>query len=324
MIDKVKIYVKAGDGGSGCTSYKGIKFTRSRRPDGGPGGKGADIIIKVDDNVLSLEGLKFKQHIRAENGKQGQANNKKGADARPYIIKVPQGTIIRDFENDLLLRDLVGPEEELVVAKGGVGGKGNTGTKPATAGQPGDQRRLSLELKLIADLALIGYPNAGKSTLLSKLTSAHPKIAAYPFTTVVPFLGVLEFPDFQEPQKLILIELPGLVEGATQGKGLGAGFLRHAERAKAIAYIIDMSAQEGRDPWEDFCNIEHELQSYSPGFSRKSKLVIANKMDLPKAEDNLIRFSAKYKNKVYPVSALNGSGLSALGPIMRHCLKNAD
>ena len=313
MIDRVKIYVKAGNGGGGCNSFKGKKFTRSRRSDGGNAGRGANVIIRVDSNIESLEHLRFKQHFRAENGKGGRANKKKGADARPCIIKVPAGTIIRDLKDNLLLRDLKESGEESVVAKGGEGGKGNTGTKIATDGLPGEERHLSLELRLVVDIGIIGYPNCGKSTFLTRISSAKPKIATYPFTTVSPFLAALEFSDFEEPHSLVLVEIPGLIKGSHQGKGLGAQFLRHAERAKVLIHLIDMAAhQKGRDPVEDYCNLNQELEFYSAKLAQKFQILVANKMDLPEAKSNFSNFSSKVKKKIYPVSALLGTGIEEL------------
>lgn len=312
MVDNVKIYVKAGDGGAGCDSFKGVKFTRSRRPDGGNGGRGADVKIRVDTNIQTLNSFKFNQHFRAENGKIGQANKKKGADARPCIIRSPLGTIVRDAKNNLLLRDLSGPGEELVVAKGGEAGKGNRRAKAATRGFPGEERQLLLELKLVADIGLIGYPNAGKSAFLAKITSARPKIASYPFTTTSPFLAVLAFSDFTEPANLTIVEIPGLIKGSSTGKGLGAQFLRHTERAKLLIHLIDMSSQEGKNAFEDYRDLNQELKAYSPQLSQKPQILVANKMDLPQAKANLDKFSAKVKKEIYPISAITGIGIEAL------------
>jgi len=317
MIDQVKIYVRSGGGGSGCDSFKGARFTRSRRPDGGNGGRGGDVIIKVDSNIRSLEKLKFNQHFRAENGKVGQSNKKKGADARPCVIKVPCGTIIRDLENDLLLRDLIEPEAELAVARGGQPGKGNTRNALATAGLPAEEKHLSLELKFVADVALVGYPNCGKSTLLSKISSARPKIAAYPFTTTSPYLATLQFSDFEQPDSLAIVEIPGLIKGSGQGKGLGAQFLRHAERAKVFIHLIDMAAQEARDPFEDFQALNHELKLYNQALLDKPQILVANKMELPEAKVNLKKFTAQLRQRVYPVSALEAEGHEELLDVLK-------
>lgn len=312
MIDSAKIYAKTGDGGRGCNSFKGVKFTRSRHPDGGEGGKGADIIIRVDRNIQDLEEFRAKQHFRGANGGCGQANKKKGTDARPYIIKVPPGTIIYDFKNNLFLRDLTTIDEEFVVAKGGEGGKGNARTRSATAGLPGEQRYLALELKLRVDIGIIGYPNAGKSSLLTKLSSAKPKVAAYPFTTTSPFLAALVFYDFVEPSNLTLVEIPGIIKGSNGGKGLGAKSLRHTERAKLLIHLIDISGQDQRDPVEDYQDLNQELESYNPALLQKPQILVANKMDLPQARQGLEDFTSKIQKKIYPISALNGTGVEEL------------
>lgn len=312
MIDSVKIYVKAGDGGPGCNSFTGKRFTRSWHPDGGDGGKGADVIIKVDRNAQNLAKFQFKHHFRAADGKQGRANKKKGAQGPPSIIKVPLGTIVRDIDNNLLLGDLTEENAELVVAKGGEGGRGNSKTAAATQGLPAEYKHLSLELKLVADIGLVGYPNAGKSTFLTKISSAQPKIANYPFTTLAPFLATLEFADFDDLPVLTIVELPGLIAGSAEGKGLGAQFLRHAERAKVLILLIDMAAEEERDPFTDFQVLNKELKTYNRGLREKPQVLVANKMDLPQAEINLRNFSAKTKQKVHPISALNGTGIKDL------------
>jgi GTP-binding protein len=301
MLDRVKIYVRAGDGGNGCNSYKGKKFTRSRHPDGGHGGRGGDIVIRVDRNIQTLEHLQFKPHIRAENGKPGLANKRKGADGRSYIIKVPQGTTVRDVKNKLLLRDLVESEEEFAVAKGGTGGQGNSRTKTATAGLHGEEKSILLEWKIVADIGIIGYPNVGKSTLLTKISSARPKIASYPFTTSSPILAALESADFTEPYTLIVVEIPALIRGAGEGKGLGTQFLRHAERSKILIHLIDMAASGERDPFADYLNVNRELRMYNLNLGNKTQILVANKMDLPEAKRNLQKFALKAKKKIYPV-----------------------
>ena len=312
MIDQAKIYVKAGDGGSGCKSFKGVKFTRSRRPDGGYGGQGADVLIRVDSNIRTLEHFQYKREFRAENAKQGSSNKKKGADARPCLIRVPPGTVVRDFKNDLLLRDLVQPNEQLLVAKGGAGGRGNSKEKSQTEGWPGEERHLSLELKLVADVGIIGYPNSGKSSLLAKITKAKPKIAAYPFTTTAPFLGALELPDFSEPDSLTIVELPALVKGSHDGKGLGAQFLRHSERVRVLIHLIDISGQEQESPLTRYQDLNRELATYQQNKGQKPQVLVANKIDLPGASANLDKFAEQVKVKVYPVSVLNDQGIPEL------------
>lgn len=312
MIDNAKIYVKAGDGGSGCNSFIGKKFTRSRHPDGGNGGKGADVIIRLNKNIQTLESFRFKHNFKAEDGKDGRANKKQGANGRPCIIEVPPGTIVCDINNNLILRDLAESEEELVVAKGGCGGRGNTRAKSTTPGLLGEERHLLLELKLVAEIALIGYPNAGKSAFLSKISSARVKVASYPFTTVTPAVGVLEFSDFAEPAVLTVVEIPALVKDSHQGKGLGIQFLRHAERVKVLVHLIDMAASCDRDPFQDYQNLNQELKLYNRGLSDKPQVLVANKMDLPNAETNLKKFTSKLNKKIYPISASNGKGIEEL------------
>jgi GTP-binding protein len=318
MIDRVKIYVKAGDGGKGCDSFKGKKFTRSRRPDGGNGGNGADVVMRGSSKKQSLEEYKYKQHIRAENGKNGGAGKKRGADGHCYIMDVPPGTIVRDLEDNLLLQDLQEPGAEFIVVRGGQGGRGNTRVKEATPGLPGEERHLLLELKLVTDIGIIGYPNVGKSALLARISSARPKIAAFPFTTTSPVLGTLKFSEFEEPSVLKVLEVPGLMKGADQGKGLGAQFLRHIERTGVLIHLIDMSAQEGRIPFDDYQSVNQELALYNQDLADKPQILVANKMDLPGAKSKLKDFSAKVKKDVYPISAATGEGIEELV----NCLSN--
>ncbi|MFH1246114.1 MAG: Obg family GTPase CgtA [Candidatus Omnitrophota bacterium] len=312
MFDNAQIYVKAGDGGKGCTSFKGKKFTRYRRSDGGPGGKGGNVFIKADINIHSLDSFRYKHLFHGENGGMGQDNHKKGKDALPLTIKVPLGTIVRDTKNHLLLGDLQQNNEEIIVAHGGSGGRGNTRNNPATAGGPGEERYLSLEWKLISDVGIVGCPNAGKSAFLAQVSSARPKIAAYPFTTTSPSLGRLEFADAQVSFSLTLAEMPGLIKDSHQGKGLGINFLRHIERIKALILIIDMSGQEGKSPLADYQELKNELQHYNREFLKKPWFIAANKMDIPEAEKNLKVFRSKVKKKVYPISALTGQGIDKL------------
>lgn len=320
MIDQVKIHIRAGNGGSGANSFKGKKFTRSRHPDGGSGGSGADVIIRVDKNMRSLKEFQFKQHFQAEHGKLGSANKKKGANGRPCIIKVPPGTVVREIKNNLLLRDLIAPDEELVVARGGGGGRGNTRGAEATAGFPGEEKELFLELKLVADVAIVGCPNSGKSTLLTEITEARPKIAGYPFTTVSPFLGVVEFPDFIEPSILTIVEIPALIKDSHRGKGLGNKFLRHTERARVLIHIIDMADQQD-GPLKNYQTLNQELKTFNQRLINKPQIAVANKMDLPQAESNIRNFSPKIKEKVYPVSALEGVGIKELLDGLRDCFR---
>lgn len=321
MTDTVQLYVKAGDGGKGCTSFIGKKFTRYRRSTGGSGGKGGDILLKADTHVYSLESFRFKQHFRGENGGMGQANHKKGKDAFPLILKVPLGTIVRDAKNDLLLGDLQKQNAEIIAAQGGVGGRGNTRKNPATAGCPGEERCLSLECKFISNVGIVGCPNAGKSALLSYVSSARPKIAAYPFTTTAPSLGMLKSADTTLPFSLILAEMPGIIQDSHKGKGFGISFLRHIERAGVLIILIDMA---GENPLSDYQLLKNELKHYSPELLRKSWFIAANKMDIPEAEKKLKAFRSKVRKKVYPVSALTGQGIAKLIGDLQLYFQNKD
>jgi len=308
FIDQAKIYVKAGKGGDGCRSFYRDKFTPYGIPDGGDGGKGGDVIIKADRNLYTLLDFKYRSSFSAESGKNGSSKNKTGKNGKDLIIYVPPGTLIKDAKTGCILRDLVKDGDSVVVARGGRGGRGNQYGKDAQAGSPGEERQLILDLKLIADVGLVGFPNVGKSTLISKISSATPLIADYPFTTKRPVLGVVNFADF----KFVVADIPGLISGSHQGKGLGDKFLRHIERTKLILHIIDMSGKEGRLPWEDYYNINKELESYSKELLEKPQILVANKMDLEGAEENLKIFRKKIKKKIYPISALNNQGLEVL------------
>ncbi|NQS99939.1 MAG: Obg family GTPase CgtA [Candidatus Omnitrophica bacterium] len=324
MIDCFKIYVKAGDGGAGCNSFKGKKFTKSWYADGGSGGKGADIIIRRNRNLQGLEKFRFKHNFVATNGKCGQGNKKHGANAGAQIIEVPPGVIVRDSKDDLLLRDLGESEEDLRVAYGGAGGRGNTKARPATAGSPGERRELLLELKLVADIGLVGSPNAGKSTFLTKISSARPKIASFPFTTTTPFRAVLKFSDFSEPSALTIVEIPGLIKGADQGRGLGAQFLRHLARPKILVHLIDMAGKSGQEAFGDYQDLNQELKNFDQELINKPQVLVANKMDQPLAKNNLKDFSARLKKQIYPISALSGDGIEELVAHLRSFFHNEE
>lgn len=308
FIDQTKIYVKGGDGGKGCKSFYRDKFSRYPIPNGGSGGKGSDIIIKPDRNIFTLLDFKYNRHFYGLHGAHGSSNNKKGRDATDIIIRVPLGTVVKDLKTDSVLRDAGKEQEEFVVAKGGKGGIGNKHRREATLGEPGEERELLLDLKLIADVGVVGFPNAGKSTLISNISNAHPKIAAYPFTTIFPVLGVVKSNDLD----FVIADIPGLIEGSSLGKGLGDKFLRHVERTKILIHLIDMSGFEGRDPLEDYKKINRELKNYSKDVSKKIQIIAANKMDLENAQANLERFKSSTKKKIYPISALKNLGLEEL------------
>lgn len=308
FIDNVKIYVRGGRGGRGCRSFYRDKYTRRGIPDGGEGGKGADIIVRADRNLHTLLDFSYNRHFYGSNGGHGSGKNKKGKDALPLVVKVPVGTTIKDIKSDCVLRDLDKDQTEVVVAYGGKGGFGNRYRQEATDGEPGEEKELFLDLKLIADVGVVGFPNAGKSTLVSSVSRAHPKIAAYPFTTKFPVLGVVSGGD----KAFVMADIPGLIKGSSEGRGLGDKFLRHIERNRVLVHLIDMSAFEGRDPIEDYKTINKELKNYSRDVYAKPQILAANKMDLEGAQENLARFRKAIKKKIYPVSALKKEGLEDL------------
>jgi len=308
FIDRAKILVKAGSGGDGCNSFYRDRQIRRGRPNGGDGGDGGNIIFEVDNNIKTLYDFRYNRHFSAQRGGHGSSNNKKGKRGQDLIIKVPPGTVIIDNDANLVLRDLTQPHQRVIVCKGGAKGKGNSRRREATKGELGQEKLLLLELKIIADIGLIGFPNAGKSTFISKISNAKSKIAAYPFTTKNPILGVVR----GDERQIILADMPGLIEGAHQGRGLGDRFLRHIERTKALIHFIDMAAIEGRDPVEDFNRLNNELKLYGKDLIKKAHFIAANKMDIEGAEDNLNKFKKAVKGKVYPISALTGEGTKAL------------
>ena len=315
FVDEVIVDVKAGNGGDGCTAFRREKYIPMGGPFGGNGGKGADIIFKVDLGLKTLLDLRYKKLIKGNKGANGLGSNKNGKNAENIIIKVPQGTTVTDMDTGLILADLTKENDEVVVAKGGRGGRGNTAFATATNpapnfsenGEPGEERKLKVELKLLADVGFVGMPSVGKSTLISKISRAKPKIAAYHFTTLSPNLGVVKTKD---NRVFVAADLPGLIEGASKGDGLGDQFLKHIERTRVIAHIIDMSAIEGRDPYEDYVKINKELEEFNPKILKKPQIIIANKMDMESAKENLKKFKEKVSDKVYEISAINGDGIS--------------
>lgn len=317
FVDVAKIHVKAGDGGHGCVSFRREKYVPFGGPDGGDGGRGGDVIFKVDSNMRTLLDFKYKKKYEAERGEDGGTNNKFGKDGEDLIIKVPSGTVIKDAETGRIMADLVEDGQEFVVCNGGRGGRGNSrfatptrqAPKFAEPGMPGEERWITLELKLLADVGLVGFPNVGKSTILSMVTGAKPKIANYHFTTLTPNLGVV---DMQGVKSFVLADIPGLIEGAHEGVGLGIDFLRHVERTKVLIHVIDASGIEGRDPIDDFYKINEELKSYSEKLSKKPQVVVANKCDIPGSEENVEKLKKeleKYDIKVFEVSAATNKGL---------------
>ncbi|MGC8941269.1 MAG: GTPase ObgE [Sulfurihydrogenibium sp.] len=325
FIDKAKIYVKAGDGGNGCVAFHREKFVPMGGPSGGDGGKGGDVIIVADSHLQTLMDFKYKRHYKAERGQHGQGGNKKGKDGEDLIIKVPVGTVIKDAETGEILADLVEEGQSFVVAKGGRGGRGNAAFKsptnqtPLTAepGEKGEERWIELELKLLADVGIIGFPNAGKSTLISILSKARPKIADYPFTTLTPVLGVLQLDvnDF-----LVLADIPGLIEGASEGLGLGHEFLRHIERTKFLIHLIDVSDFRERDPIEAFNIINKELENYSPELIKKPQIVVANKIDALSDKTLINKLENYFSDKGFPfvaVSLITKEGVDKLVNLLR-------
>lgn len=310
FIDSAKIYVKAGNGGNGCSSIYTDKYTRRGIPNGGDGGRGADIIVKADRNLHTLLDFRFNKHFYGQKGAHGSGKDKKGKDASTMYIRVPCGVIIKDIKTDCVLGSLDKDQEELTVVYGGKGGLGNRHRRTeATAGEIGEERDLLLDLKLIADVGVVGFPNAGKSTLISHITNAHPKIAAYPFTTKFPILGVVRT---AQDNSFVIADIPGLIEGSSDGRGLGDKFLRHIERTKILVHLIDMSATDARDPVQDYKIINQELKSYSKEVFKKPQILVANKMDLDISSGNLERFKKAVKKKIYQISALNKQGLEEL------------
>lgn len=308
FIDTAKIYVKSGNGGDGCHSFYRDKYTRQGIPNGGDGGRGADIIIRADKNLYTLYDFKYNQHFRGKDGQNGSGKEQKGKDAQGVVARVPCGTVVKDIHTDCVLRDLQNDGDQVIVARGGRGGIGNRRRHDAAPGEPGEEKELLLDLKLIADVGVVGFPNAGKSTLISNISNAHPKIAAYPFTTKTPVLGVVHSGE----ARFVIADIPGLIEGSSKGRGLGDRFLRHIERTRVIVHLIDMAGYEGRDPVADYKIISNELKSYGRDIYEKPQVIAANKMDLEPAAQNLSRFRKQIRKKVYPISALNKEGLEKL------------
>lgn len=315
FIDEVNIKVIAGNGGDGCTAFRREKYIEMGGPYGGNGGHGSNIILKVDTGLHTLIDLRYMKLIKGEKGENGEGKNKHGKAAKDIVIKVPQGTVVTDLDTNNVICDLKEKDSEIIIAKGGRGGRGNTAFKTRSNpcptfsenGEPGEEKYLKLELKLLADVGLVGLPSVGKSTFLSKISSAKPKIADYHFTTLSPNLGVVKTID---NRSFVVADLPGLIEGASVGIGLGDKFLKHIERCKVIAHIIDMSSTEGRDPYEDYLTINKELETFSKKLIKKPMIVIANKMDMPESINNLEKFKKQVDCEVYPISAINNEGIN--------------
>ena len=334
FVDHAKIVIKAGNGGDGHASFHREKYVAQGGPDGGDGGRGGDLVFYADPHMSTLLDFKFQRFYRAENGAPGQAALSSGKNGKPLVIHVPIGTVVRDIQSGAILADLSEGEKERVILHGGRGGKGNakfaTSTRQAPRfAQPGQKTleyEVELELKSIADVGLVGLPSVGKSTILSVLTAAKPKIAAYHFTTLSPNLGVAS----RHNRSFVLADIPGLIEGAAEGAGLGHDFLRHIERTRMLVHVVDISGSEMRDPIEDYEKINDELKKFSPLLAEIPQLVAANKTDLPESEENLVRFREAYPSvEVFPVSAATTQGFEALldrvvqvldtlPPVLRH------
>ena len=315
FIDEVIVELYAGNGGDGCMAFRREKYIPMGGPFGGSGGKGSDIIFEVDEGLNTLLDLRYKKIIKGSKGENGQGSAKQGANAKDVIIKVPLGTVITDMETNLIIADLTKKGDKAVVAYGGRGGRGNmafaTRTNPAPGfaenGEPGEIKKVKVELKLLADVGLVGMPSVGKSTLISKISASKPKIAAYHFTTLTPNLGVVLAPT---NKSFVVADLPGLIKGASLGEGLGDKFLKHVERTRVIAHVIDMSGFEGRDPYDDYITINKELENFDKKILEKPQIIIASKMDLETSHENLEKFKEKVKDvKIFPICAITGSGL---------------
>lgn len=314
FVDEVEIRVEAGNGGNGCTAFRREKYISMGGPYGGNGGHGADVIFRADEGLHTLLDLRYQKIIKGQNGENGRGKNQHGKGAEPLIVKVPLGTVVTDLDTGLVLADLSHKNQEEVIAKGGRGGRGNTAFKTQTNtapdysenGEEGEKKHLKVEVKMLADVGLVGLPSVGKSTIISCVSKSKPKIAAYHFTTLNPNLGVVKA---SNGRSFVMADLPGLIEGASDGEGLGDKFLRHIERTRVLAHVVDMSGSEMRDPYEDFVLINKELEKFNKKLIQKPMIVIANKMDLENAKENLETFSKKVDCKIFEVSAATNKGL---------------
>ena len=316
FIDEAVVELLAGNGGNGCLAFRREKYVAMGGPFGGNGGKGADIIFKVDPGLNTLIDFKYKKIIKGHKGENGMGKGMHGKNAENIIIPVPAGTVVTDYDTGLVIADLTKPNEEYVIAKGGRGGRGNmafaTQSNPAPNyaenGEPGEKVKVKIELKLMADVGLVGMPSVGKSTFISKISASKPKIADYPFTTLKPNLGVVKTSD---NRSFVVADLPGLIEGASLGHGLGDRFLKHTQRTRVIAHIIDMSGYTN-DPYKDYITINKELENFDKSLIQKPQLIIANKMDMPTSKENLKKFKEKVNQEVYEMSAIKGEGVNQI------------
>ncbi|MEQ8211779.1 MAG: GTPase ObgE [Lacipirellulaceae bacterium] len=317
FIDRVTVDVEAGRGGDGCLSFRREKFVPRGGPDGGDGGNGGSVIVVAQAGVDSLSELIHRKHWRAKSGTPGQGSNRHGANADDLIIRVPPGTVVIDEKGDFVLKDLAADEEQVVAARGGKGGKGNTRFKSSTNQAPreftrggeGESRRLTFELKVIADVGLLGKPNAGKSTLLSRVSRARPEIADYPFTTKIPNLGIVQI---DMDRTLVMADIPGLIEGAAEGAGLGHEFLRHVERTRVLVHLVEPAPVDGTDPIENYQAIRKEVESYDVDLASRPEIVAVSKCELPEAEEVQAKLAQAISKEVLKFSAVTGEGLNEL------------
>ncbi len=325
FVDEINMKVKAGDGGNGCIAFRREKYVEFGGPFGGNGGNGSNIVFEADEGLNTLVDLHQYKFIKGERGDHGGGKGKHGKNAEEIVIKVPLGTVIKDLDTETVLADLVNKKQRAVIAKGGRGGRGNmafaTGSNPAPSlaenGEPGEEKNIKVELKMLADVGLVGMPSVGKSTIISKISAAKPKIADYHFTTLHPNLGVVAASD---GISFVVADLPGLIKGASQGEGLGDRFLKHIERTKIIAHIVDMGSFEQRDPYEDYQTINQELANFSEELMKKPQIIVANKMDIPWAQEKLKEFKKQVNLPVYEISAINNQGLSELVNVLKQML----
>lgn len=321
FVDRARIFVRAGKGGNGANSFAHDRVGKKSWPDGGPGGKGGDVILRANPHLQTLLDFQYRQHFSSDNGTHGSGNQRNGRNGFDTVVEVPVGTVVFSLENGekILRADLVTEEQTLCIASGGAGGKGNSRDLPAEPGQEGEEKTLLLELKLLADVGLIGYPNAGKSTLLGAISRAKPKVAEYPFTTLIPHLGVVE----TKERSLTVADIPGLIKGAHEGKGLGDEFLRHIERTKILVFVLDTAGTEGRDPYEDYKTLKKELEGYQKALLKRKRVIAANKMDLAGARENLTKLKKKIREPIYPISAKEKQGLDSFIQAMTGALQQS-
>ncbi|MCL1790198.1 MAG: GTPase ObgE [Peptococcaceae bacterium] len=322
FFDRAKIQVKAGDGGSGAVAFRREKYVPMGGPSGGDGGRGGDVVAQADEGLRTLVDFHYKNHYKAERGQHGEGKDRHGRGGEDTVLRLPPGTLIKNAETGTLVADMCEHGQRVIVARGGRGGRGNArfagnqnkAPRMAERGEPGEIYWLDLELKLLADVGLVGMPNAGKSTLICAVSAARPKIADYPFTTMTPHLGVVQVED----ESFVMADIPGLIAGAHAGAGLGHEFLRHVERTRLLLHVVDMSGQEGRDPWDDYVTIRREIELYRPELARRKTFVVLNKMDIPQAQENWERLQSQWRKdragvkEVFAVSAVTGQGVADL------------